>query len=129
MKVYDTAAPGYAWKHAALIMDYFDGLYPKPEEGAELIVTDTPPETTHIWASMEFHGLDVEIVNEIHLPHSEAELAPYRWELPSGTNYWRLPWYIVAGQPVKIMRASIEHRIMGKQRDAPDLSLLSNSET
>jgi hypothetical protein len=110
MKVYDTAAPTYAWRHAALMFDYLDGRYHKGEEHSELIVTDTPPDTTNIWGSMEFHGLPVEIVYEIDLPHSEAELEPYKCKREP---YWRLPWYIVAGHPVKIMKASIEHRIMG----------------
>jgi hypothetical protein len=124
MKVYYTAHPGYAWKHAALISDYLDGRYPKAEEHAELIVADSAPDMTHIWGTMEFHSFYVEIVFEIDLPHSEAELAPYKCERePHATNtYWRLPWYIVAGHPVKVMEASISHRIMGVPlADAPQL--------
>lgn len=113
MKVYYTA---HDYKSGCWIDAYLEGRYPK-EWGTELFVTDAAPETTHIWAAMEYHQHDRYAVFEIDLPHTEAELEPYRvseYDLPGlRILSWILPWYVVAGHPVKIMEARIEHRTMG----------------
>jgi hypothetical protein len=109
MKVYYQASDwrGYCW-----FKDYLEGHYPIKDD--RLYVTGTPPDTTHMWDSMESHELYREITYEIELPHSEAELMPYRSDRPWGQDGWDLPWYVVANHPVRIMDASISRRIMGQ---------------
>jgi hypothetical protein len=117
MKVYYEAcdADPFRWK---IIEAHLDGRYPKEEEGSALFTADSPPDPMDFWRSVEPPSLSVERVYEIDLPHSEEELAPYKCTShDEHREWWRLPWYIVAGHPVKIMEVRIqhrtEHRVMG----------------
>jgi hypothetical protein len=111
MKVYYVAYDGQGH---ALFREFLEGSY--SIQRPLLWVDDAPPDTTHVWEQLEYHDQDDQSVYEINLPHTEAELAPYR--LPNedpakGPTGWKLPWYVVAHDPVKVMEYRLSNRIMG----------------
>ena len=78
MKVYFRACDYYI-NRRGIISDFLNGRY--PIEGETLWVRDGVLDTTHIWEQLEFHDECDDVVYELDLPHSLAELARTDWPM------------------------------------------------